>query len=409
MKTETTASKANILIVDDLPENLLALDALIRQEGRAIHQALCGEAALALLLQHEFALAVLDVQMPGMNGFELAEIMRSTERTRHIPIVFVSAAGQELNYAFKGYETGAVDFLHKPLDTHAVRSKVNVFVDLYLQRRAVKEQFEALEQAHRTQQDTLEQLRTAQTELQRAVRMRDDFLSVVSNELRSPLNALFLETQARKIELDKAASGEVDVSALRNCADRDQRQIESMVKVIDDMLDMARLRRGRLTIRPRPMELVQLVQRVAQTLPARLDMADTKVALQGPEAVFGTWDAFRIEQVVVNLLTNALRYGQGRPVAITVSADSHTARVDVRDQGIGIAPQDQQRIFGQFERAVDDQVATGLGLGLFITREIVDSHGGTITLRSTPGQGSVFSVQLPRETRLADDGPQVRA
>src|SRR3989344_326528 len=135
--------EAKLLIVDDLPENLLALDALIRGEGRQVFQATSGEEALGLLLQHEFALAILDVQMPDMNGFELAELMRGTEKTKHIPIVFVSAAGREMNYAFKGYESGAVDFLQKPLDIQAVQSKVNVFVDLYRQSKAMKQQVEA--------------------------------------------------------------------------------------------------------------------------------------------------------------------------------------------------------------------------------------------------------------------------
>ena len=115
-----------LLIVDDLPENLQALAKVIEQDDREIYQASSGDAALALLLEHDFALAILDVMMPDMNGFELAELMRGTEKTRHIPIVFVSAGGKELNYAFKGYETGAVDFLHKPLDIGAVKSKVNV-------------------------------------------------------------------------------------------------------------------------------------------------------------------------------------------------------------------------------------------------------------------------------------------
>ena len=145
--------QANLLIVDDLPENLLALEALIKREGRTVFKALSADEALSLLLQHEFALAILDVQMPGMNGFELAELMRSTERTKNIPIVFVSAAGRELNYAFKGYESGAVDFLHKPLDIHAVKSKVNVFVDLYRQRKAMKQQVEALEQSRHEQEE----------------------------------------------------------------------------------------------------------------------------------------------------------------------------------------------------------------------------------------------------------------
>ena len=123
-------TESKLLLVDDLPENLLALDALVRGVGRSVFQATSADQALALMLEHEFALAILDVQMPGMNGFELAEMMRGTERTRHIPIIFVSAGGSELNYAFKGYESGAVDFLQKPLDVHVVQSKVSVFVDL---------------------------------------------------------------------------------------------------------------------------------------------------------------------------------------------------------------------------------------------------------------------------------------
>src|SRR5476651_2910461 len=157
-----------LLIVDDLPENLLALEASIRDDGYSIHQASSGEEALALLLEHEFALAILDVQMPGMNGFELAELMRGTEKTRHIPIVFVSAAGRELNYAFKGYESGAVDFLHKPLDIHAVKSKVNVFVELYRQSKAMKQQVEALEQSRQEQEALLKQLQATQNEIGRA-------------------------------------------------------------------------------------------------------------------------------------------------------------------------------------------------------------------------------------------------
>ena len=141
-----------LLIVDDLPENLLALEALIQGADREVHKAQSAEQALSLLLQHEFALAILDVQMPGMNGFELAELMRSTEKTKSIPIVFVSAAGREMNYAFKGYESGAVDFLHKPLEIHAVKSKVNVFVDLYCQRKALKEQLDALERSRQEQE-----------------------------------------------------------------------------------------------------------------------------------------------------------------------------------------------------------------------------------------------------------------
>ena len=190
--------ESKLLIVDDLPENLLALQALLRGPARPVFQATSAELALALMLEHEFALAILDVQMPGMNGFELAELMRGTERTRHIPIIFVSAAGREMNYAFKGYESGAVDFLQKPLDPHVVASKVNVFVDLHRHRKALKHEMEALAAAHGEQAALVEKLQVAQADLERAVRMRDDFMSMVSHELRTPLNTLFLETQMQQ-------------------------------------------------------------------------------------------------------------------------------------------------------------------------------------------------------------------
>ena len=137
MMNETSTK---LLIVDDLPENLRALNALIRESDRSVYQASSGEEALALLLEHDFALAILDVQMPEMDGFELAQLMRGTEKTRHIPIVFVTAAGKEMNFAFQGYESGAVDFLHKPLDINAVQSKVNVFVALHQQRSETRRQ-----------------------------------------------------------------------------------------------------------------------------------------------------------------------------------------------------------------------------------------------------------------------------
>ena len=210
---------AKILLVDDLQENLTALQALVRAPGRTVLCATSGEEALALMLDHDFAVAILDVQMPGMDGFELAELMRGTERTRHIPIVFVSAAGRELNYAFRGYDTGAVDFLHKPLDPQMVRSKVSVFVDLFGQRQ---------------------RLLRMQADLERAVRMRDDFLSMVSHELRNPLNTLYLQAQLRS---RMAEAGKLpDLAAFAQMAGRDQQQIQSMIRLLDDMLDATRVR-----------------------------------------------------------------------------------------------------------------------------------------------------------------------
>jgi signal transduction histidine kinase len=390
------SESANILIVDDLPENLIALEALIRHDDLVVYPAASGEAALTLLLEHEFALAILDVQMPGMNGFELAELMRSTGRTRRIPIVFVSAAGRELNHAFKGYEAGAVDFLHKPLDGYAVRSKVAVFVDMYRQRRAMGRQVEALEQSRREQQALLEQLNAAQLDLERAVRMRDDFMSVVAHELRTPLNTLFLETQLRKMQIERGNLAAFTPEQLGKMVARDDRQIRNMVRLIDDMLDVSRIRSGALSVRPAQVELAGLLRRVIDDLEQQALAVGSCITLHAPQPVDGWWDEFRIEQVVVNLLTNALRYGGGKPVEVGLSATPEGARIEVRDHGIGISEQDQQRIFQQFERGGGGKSADGLGLGLYITRQLVEAHGGKISVHSAPGEGSVFRLDLPQ-------------
>ncbi|MBD9562121.1 hybrid sensor histidine kinase/response regulator [Pseudomonas sp. PDM09] len=386
---------AKLLIVDDLPENLLALDALIRREDRIVYKALSADEALSLLLQHEFAMAILDVQMPGMNGFELAELMRGTEKTKNIPIVFVSAAGRELNYAFKGYESGAVDFLHKPLDVHAVKSKVNVFVDLYRQSKAMKHQVEALEQSRREQEALLKQLQNTQNELEQAVRMRDDFMSIVAHEVRTPLNGLILETQLRKMHLARNNAAAFTLDKMHAMVDRDERQIKSLIRLIEDMLDVSRIRTGKLSIRPSRFDLVQLVNNLLQNFAPQVEAAESSMTLTAEQPVVGHWDEFRIEQVISNLLTNALRYGAKSLIDVRVYNQDGQAWVEVQDRGIGISEENQQRIFQQFERVSAKTVVAGLGLGLFISEQIVAAHGGSITVESRIGEGALFRVCLP--------------
>ncbi len=387
--------QAKLLIVDDLPENLLALEALIKREDRTVYKALSADEALSLLLQHEFAIAILDVQMPGMNGFELAELMRGTEKTKNIPIVFVSAAGREMNYAFKGYESGAVDFLHKPLDIHAVKSKVNVFVDLYRQSKAMKLQVQALEQSRREQETLLAQLQVTQGELEHAVRMRDDFMSIVSHEVRTPLNGLILETQLRKLHLARNNATAFTMDKMQAMVDRDERQIQSLIRLIEDMLDVSRSRTGKLSIRPGQFDLTAVVANLLENFAPQVSAAQSSVNFNAEQSVVGHWDEFRIEQVISNLLTNALRYGGKKPIDVSVYVDGERAVVEVRDQGIGISEENQQRIFQQFERVSGSQVVAGLGLGLFISEQIVAAHGGQIQVDSALGEGAVFKVCLP--------------
>lgn len=310
--------EAKVLIVDDLPENLLALRSLIHSDQCSVYQASSADEALALLLEHEFALAILDVKMPGMNGFELAELMRGTEKTKRIPIIFVSAAGRDMDYAFRGYESGAVDFLHKPLSAFEVRSKVTMFVELYRHRKALSLQLEVVEAARREQEALLAELRETQAELQKAVQMRDAFMSIASHELRTPLNGLILDVQLRKMRLEQGREDAFSPDKLKEMIARDERQLRSLTRLIDDMLDVSRIRTGKLSVRPQPGDLGVLAGSVVESLAAQFASQGSQVELQvdGPAPVL--MDEFRIEQVLANLLTNALRYGAGKPVSVRV-------------------------------------------------------------------------------------------
>ena len=176
---------------------------------------------------------------------------------------------------------------------------------------------------------------------------------------------------------------------------RDDRQIRNMVRLIEDMLDVSRIRSGTLSVRPVKTELSTLLQRVIDDLAQQAAAVGSTITLHAPQPVDGWWDEFRIEQVVVNLLTNALRYGSGKPVEVSLSPTPGGAHLSVRDHGIGISAEDQQRIFQQFERAGGGRSVDGLGLGLFITQQLVEAHGGSISVHSEPGRGSVFSLHLP--------------
>lgn len=377
-----------LLIVDDLPENLQALAKIIEQDDREIYQASSGEVALGLLLEHDFALAILDVMMPDMNGFELAELMRGTEKTRHIPIVFVTAGGRELNSAFKGYETGAVDFLHKPLDIAAVKSKVNVFVSLFQQRSKVKQQVEALECSQR-------QLHATRLELEQALKMRDDFISLVAHELRTPLNTLHIETQLRQLQLQRGDLSVFNSERLSCMVERDNRQIQSMIRLINDMVDVSRVNTGNLSIKKDKVNITQLVVRVVGDFTRQAQAIGSSLNLEPCDDVFSICDDLRIEQIIANLITNALRYGGTKPVTISISTTADKVEIHVQDQGRGIPADEHQRIFEKFERLGNNEVREGLGMGLYIARQLAQAHGGDLGVSSKPGEGACFTLQLP--------------
>ena len=525
----------SLLLVDDRAENLTALRAILGdQPGYTLVEASSGPDALRALLAGDFSLILLDAFLPGMDGFELARIIKQRERTRDVPILFLTAAGIDQELLERAYQVGAADYLIKPVSPDLVRAKVAVFVDLARKTAQLREQAAQLQEAERRNQaielaelrlaserryrhlaesipqivwrslpdgqleywnhrwyaytggeegmssegawgylhpddrakcaalfeDSLREgtpfqcecrilradgtyrwhLRRALPELSRdgeivawlgtdtdiddrkradderaellvreraarleaeaaqkraaelyieareAVRVRDDFLTVAAHELRTPLTTLRLQAQ----QLARSAHATPSSRSLL-------RSVERLCKLVDQLLDVSRITAGHVELQLERGDLRAVVKEAAGRLVDEAARNGCEISIEEGGPAVADFDPLRIEQVVANLVGNAIKYGRGKPIAVTVKHDAHNVRIEVRDQGIGVAPDQQQRIFERFTRAVSVREYGGLGLGLFISKQIVDAHGGSIDVRSSPGKGATFMVELPVE------------
>jgi two-component system sensor histidine kinase/response regulator len=357
------------LLVDDLEENLLALEALLRRPDLEILTARSGREALELLLIHDVALAFLDVQMPEMDGFELAELMRGSERTRQIPIIFVTAGARDQHRLFKGYESGAVDFLFKPIEPHILQNKADVFFQL-----------------HRHKQQLAQELR----EKTETLRLNEMLTAVLSHDLRSPLNAVL--TSAVLIQRRSTEQPVKDTAA------RILSSGQRMSRMIEDMLDMARARlAGGIPLKREAAELGALVDRVVGEI--QTAHSERRIEIQKTGDLNGNWDGERLAQVVSNLLGNALQHGADAS-AVQVKVDgTRTGAVVVTVSNAGTIPADLlPQLFDPF-RGAQRQTgrAEGLGLGLYIVQQIIEAHGGRVEVQSGGGDDrTTFTVSIPR-------------
>jgi signal transduction histidine kinase len=240
-------------------------------------------------------------------------------------------------------------------------------------------------------------------ELRRAVRARDEFLSVASHELRTPITALQLNLESLARATGSDTISDERLTRIGKHAARALDKTAHLTDMVNTLLDVSRVSDGRLTLQREPVELGQLVRRVVDRQQDAAMQAGCVLHVSVESALRGSWDRFRIEQVVGNLLSNALKYGVGRPIEVVVSSTTGGARLVVTDRGIGIAPSDQPKVFDRFARFVPTRNYGGFGLGLWISREIVLAHGGTIRLESAPGTGSSFIVELPGEDDRGED------
>jgi signal transduction histidine kinase len=312
---------------------------------------------------HEVALALVDVRMPGMDGLELAELMRGTERTRAIPIIFMTAASHDPVRTFRGYEAGAVDFLHKPIDPVILGSKVGVFVELYSQRRRIEAQLE---------------------ELQRALRLNETFATVLGHDLRNPLNAIALGAQALL-----QVSADEKVVAI---AERIRSSTRRMAKMIEQLLDVARIRAGGVALAMQPGNVAEVCSTIRDELEGAHAAARIDVSTRGDTAA--TFDADRLSQVFSNLVGNALQHSTpGTPVAVTIDGgDPELVKVRISNDGTIPA----ERLKTLFEPFQSGGTQGGLGLGLYIAKQFVQAHGGDVHARSEPGEPTTFEFSIRR-------------
>lgn len=513
---EAQKEKVDILMVDDRPGNLLSLKGVLERPDYNLVSALSGEDALNLILRQDFAVILLDVAMPGMDGFEVASTIKQRERFKNIPIIFVTASVHHIEWIFKAYSVGAVDFLHKPLDPHAVRAKVAVFVELYRQKQQLKRHAAKIQEFERREHELevarlriesdrryrhlaeaiphvvwtasaegeleyfnqrwfeitgvdeksswgsgwnsvlhpedvekfaaqwesalragkafqmefrlrkadgsycwyrnralpekdasgrvvrwvgtltdVDEEKRAHQELQGAIRLRDEFMSVASHELRTPLSALQLQLQSVQRLLQQVGVESPNGHVTKKLGTA-VRQTQRLAKLIDNLLDVSRIEQGKLELQLENFDLADAVQEVVERFRDEAAREGCELNISS-QPVPGRWDRLRIEQVITNLVSNSIKYGPGKPITLCVEPlDEGLATITIQDEGIGIEPDKVKHIFNRFERAVPTRHYGGLGLGLYIVRQIVLEHGGQVEVESRPGAGSRFVITLPR-------------
>jgi signal transduction histidine kinase len=366
----STQPAVKCLLVDDLEENLLALSALLRRPDIEILTARSGAEALELLLVHDVALAFLDVHMPEMDGFELAELMRGTERTRHVPIIFVTAAARDQYRLFKGYELGAVDFLYKPIEPHVLQSKADIFFQLYRQKLQIAQELEE---------------RTA------TLRLNEMFTAVLGHDLRNPLNAILMSAQFVQLKSQDPV--------IREAVARMLSSGQRMRRMIEDMLDLARARLGGgIPIKQQDIDIGVLMERVVRESQAAYPDRRIEVRQEGDLSARG--DPDRLAQAASNLIGNALQHGDSNsPVQIRLDGSSaESVTFTVANAGT-IPAEVLPRLFDPFR--VGDRTSgqsEGLGLGLYIVQQIVLAHAGTIDVQCPGDNQTTFAVRIPRKT-----------
>jgi signal transduction histidine kinase len=400
--------KINILLVDDNLANLLSLETVLQAPDRNLVRAFSGGEALKFLLNGDAAVILLDVRMPQMDGIETAALIRERERTRNVPIIFLTAyeSGGKA-YVSQGYALGAVDYITKPVDPDALKSKVAVFVELYRKTEQIRKLYAdlqrhaaALEQeiadrkrAEKERAESLLRAQAAQAKAEEASRLKDEFLATVSHELRAPLTAMLgWVTLIRGGRLDKESK--------ERALETVERNTRAQKKLVDDLLDVSSIITGNFSLDIEPIDLASVIESAVESV--RPEAEAKRVCLQkalDPAVHMFLLDPNRFQQVIWNLAQNAVKFTPtGGVVEVRLRFVNGQAEIEVSDTGIGIAPEFLPFVFDRFRQANGSITRQhgGLGLGLAIVQSLVEMHGGTVGVESAgEGKGSTFKITLP--------------
>jgi signal transduction histidine kinase len=390
----------NILLVDDHPENLLALEALLEGLGQNLVRANSGPEALRCLLSQDFAVILLDVQMPGIDGFETAKLIRARPRSQLTPIIFLTAFSKTDTLVSKGYFLGAVDYLIKPLQPEILRSKVTVFVELFKKTAQVKQQATELavinqeiqtlnaELEQRVRERTLSLAQVA-ANLEQRNRELDQFAYVTSHDLKAPLRAIANLSEWIEEDLNDKLTEETrhQMNLLRG-------RVHRMTALIDGLLQYSRV--GRL---PSDVEWVSIETLLAEIIDSLAPPPQFAVEIAAGMPTFRT-ERLALQQVFANLLGNAFKHhhrADGR-VQISSQDQGDSYEFAVSDDGPGIEPQFHEKVFGIFQTLEARDKTESTGIGLSLVKKIVEGKGGSIILDSQPGQGATFRFTWPKFT-----------